>query len=157
MADIRLPGPGRILVVEDEPSILRLVIRMLTGEGYQVRAATDGRQALEVLAKDDFDLVLLDIMMPAVDGFGVLAQLKASGALRTTRVVMLTALGKDSDWLKGFKAGAHDYVTKPFDHDGLLATVKRLLGLKGTEIAAHREASIERARVLAQLESIFDH
>ena len=146
-----------ILVVEDDPIVLRLITKILGDEGYSVRAATDGSQALEVIAEQHFDIILLDVMMPTLDGLGVLARLRGSGALRNTRVLMLTALGKDSDWLKGFKAGAHDYLTKPFDHDELVATVKRLLELKPDEVAAYREASIERSRVLARLESIFDN
>lgn len=155
MTDSNEFGSAQVLVVEDEPSMLRLIMTILADEGYQVRAATDGRQALEVIAQQSFDVVVLDVMMPTVDGFEVLAQLKTSGALQRTRVLMLTALGKDSDWLKGFKAGAHDYLTKPFDHDELVATVKRLVGLRPEEVTSYREASIERTRVLAQLESIF--
>lgn len=147
--------PAQVLVVDDETALLELTMQIMANEGHRVKGATDGRQALALIGQETFDVVVLDAMMPNVDGFTVLTEMKASGALRTTRVLMLTSLGKDSDWLKGFKAGAHDYLTKPYDHDELVAAVKRLIDLRPEDVAAYREARLVRARMLAQLESIF--
>ena len=112
-------------MVEDEPSIQRGLCDVLTFRGYRVETTDNGRLALETLAAERFDLVLLDVMLPELDGFSVCRKLRALGA--ETPVLMLTAKGAEDDVLSGFEAGVDDYVTKPFSVRELLARVQALL------------------------------
>ncbi len=155
MSNPEAPRP-QILVVEDEPAIMQLVTQILTNEDYDVTSVTDGMRAIDLLGKRPFDLVVLDVMLPVVDGFGVLKHLRTTSSSNAPRVLMLTALGRDADWLKGLRSGAHDYITKPFDHDDLIRAVERLIAMEPDNLAEHREAGLERARVLAQLENVLD-
>jgi two-component system response regulator RegX3 len=119
----------RVLVVEDELSIRQGLCDVLTFRGYRVDAAADGRSALEQVARQSFDLILLDVMLPEVDGFAVCAAIRAEG--REVPIVMLTAKGSEEDILRGFELGADDYVTKPFSVRQLLARVQALLKRAG--------------------------
>ena len=118
-----------VLVVEDEPSIQRGLCDVLTFRGYRVEAADNGRRALELLARSTFDLVLLDVMLPELDGFSVCRELRALG--QQLPVLMLTAKGSEEDILQGFEVGVDDYVTKPFSVRELVARVNALLKRSG--------------------------
>jgi two-component system alkaline phosphatase synthesis response regulator PhoP len=115
----------RILLVEDESSLALTLSDLLTAEGYQVRIAGDGDAALTQLSQMDYDLILLDVMLPKKNGFDVCRE------LRETRneipILMLTAMGQVSDRVTGLKIGADDYMAKPFDPSELLARVEALL------------------------------
>src|SRR5581483_8379930 len=100
-----------ILSADDDPQLLRLVTRNLQLEGYEVLAASDGQQALEFIEAHMPDLILLDVMMPKLDGFAVLERVRE---FASTPVIMLTARGQDQDKIRGFDLGADDYLTKPF-------------------------------------------
>jgi len=114
-----------ILVVDDEPRLLRLVREVLQAVGYRVVAAGDGQTALEMVALEQPDLVLLDILLPHdVDGYQVCRRIRE---FSDVPVIMLTARAKESDKLKGFDAGADDYLTKPFHSKELLARVRAVL------------------------------
>jgi DNA-binding response OmpR family regulator len=115
----------RILIVEDEQSILMALTDDLRLEGYDVATARDGLQGLALTQKEPFDLILLDIMLPRLDGFEVCKQLRAAGV--GTPILMLTAKGQEIDKVLGLELGADDYVTKPFSPRELLARVKALL------------------------------
>ena len=117
--------PARILVVEDEVSIGRGLCDVLIFRGHDVTWAQDGREALRELTSRPFDLVLLDIMLPEVDGYAVCEQFRETGS--RAGVIMLTAKGSEEDILRGFEAGADDYVTKPFSLKQLLARVEAVL------------------------------
>jgi two-component system response regulator RegX3 len=119
----------RVLVVEDELSIRQGLCDVLTFRGYSVEAVADGRAALEQVARQSFDLILLDVMLPEVDGFAVCARIRAER--REVPIVMLTAKGSEEDILRGFELGADDYVTKPFSVRQLLARVQALLKRTG--------------------------
>jgi two-component system response regulator RegX3 len=119
----------RVLVVEDEQSIRQGLCDVLTFRGYRVEAVADGRSALEQVARQSFDLILLDVMLPEVDGFTVCASIRADR--REVPIVMLTAKGSEEDILRGFELGADDYVTKPFSVRQLLARVQALLKRAG--------------------------
>jgi DNA-binding response OmpR family regulator len=119
----------RVLVVEDEPSISRGLCDVLTFRGYRVEVAADGRRALALLGAERFDLVLLDVMLPELDGFSVCSELRARG--QRVPVLMLTAKGAEEDVLRGFEAGVDDYVSKPFSVRELLARVQALLNRSG--------------------------
>ena len=96
-------------------------------EGYRVRVATDGEAALEAMAKHRPDIVLLDVMMPRRNGFDVCASIRADRALENVRIIMLSAKGLSGERNRGLRAGADDYVTKPFSTRELLTKVKELL------------------------------
>jgi two-component system, cell cycle response regulator len=121
---------ARVLVVDDlAPNIKLLEIR-LTAEYFDVRTATNGPDAIAICERGDCDLVLLDVMMPGMDGFEVCRRLKASPATAHLPVVMVTALDQPADRLKGLEAGADDFLTKPVNEVALLARVKSLVRLK---------------------------
>jgi two-component system alkaline phosphatase synthesis response regulator PhoP len=117
--------PARVLVVEDEESLAEGLVLNLGLKGYQVDMARDGRQALAKVAAERYDLVLLDVRLPEVDGFAVCQRLR--GERNFTPILMLTARSQPDDVVYGLKLGADDYVTKPFDLAELLARVEGLL------------------------------
>ncbi len=114
-----------LLVVEDEEALVQGLVFNLERKGYEVSVAPDGRQALQLLKEKRFDLVLLDVRLPEVDGFEVCSELRRRGDF--TPVLMLTARSQPDDVVYGLKCGADDYVVKPFDLAELLARVEVLL------------------------------
>lgn len=116
--------PARILVVDDDPKITAMLRRSLIFEGYDVQEAADGYQALELLADQQPDLVILDIMLPGLDGIDVCRKVRQESAVP---VLMLTARDEVSDRVKGLDSGADDYLVKPFALEELLARVRALL------------------------------
>ena len=121
---------ARVLIVDDIPTNVRLLEARLSAEYYDVITASSGRQALELCVANDPDIVLLDVMMPEMDGFEVCAALKADPRTQHIPVVMITALDQPSDRVKGLEAGADDFLTKPVDDVQLMARVKSLVRLK---------------------------
>ncbi len=120
------PNPShRLLVAEDDAEIRQALVRILTYEGYEVVTASDGAAALEAIREHEPDAILLDVMMPFVDGIGVCQRIRERGD--RTPVLMLTARHETSDRVAGLDAGADDYVTKPFELEELLARVRALL------------------------------
>jgi DNA-binding response OmpR family regulator len=119
---------ARILVAEDEPQIGDMVAFKLGNSGHRVVRVADGEAALTAAARERPDLIILDVMMPGVDGFTVLARLKADPELRAIPVIMLTARGQERDILSGLQGGAADYVVKPFSLKELQARVDVALG-----------------------------
>jgi DNA-binding response OmpR family regulator len=109
-----MSDPARILIVDDEPNILLSLQFLMKKAGYDVRTATDGEKALAEIAREAPDVVLLDVMMPKLDGFSVCQRVKSTPEWRGVRVIMLTARGRDVEREKGFALGADDYITKPF-------------------------------------------
>jgi DNA-binding response OmpR family regulator len=120
-----------VLVVDDEPMVRDVLERYLTAEGFAVRSAADGEQALERIDEDLPDLVLLDLMLPKVDGYEVLSRIREQGS---TPVIMLTARGEETDRIVGLDLGADDYVTKPFSPREVVARVRAVLRRTGTTI-----------------------
>ena len=118
-----LPATGRILVVDDTPANIQTLTATLKEKGYQISVATNGRQALDVLARVTPDLILLDVMMPEMDGFETCQRIKASGQWRHLPIIFLTAKTETADIVRGFELGAVDYVAKPFNAHELLARV----------------------------------
>ena len=109
-----MPKAPTILIVDDEPNILLSLRFLMKKAGYEVRTAKDGEEALAEIALAMPDLVLLDVMMPKLDGFTVCQRIRATPAWRDLRVIMLTARGRDVERDKGLAVGADDYITKPF-------------------------------------------
>jgi CheY-like chemotaxis protein len=118
----------RILVVDDEPDILQLVRAMLGSHGYVVHGALGGPEALEAVAAETFDLVLLDVMMPEMSGFEVCRRIKRSERSRNLPVVFLTAMWGGEALKEGLEAGALMYIRKPFTSRKLLSIVEAALG-----------------------------
>lgn len=117
----------RILIVDDEPNIVLSLEFLMQREGYQVATAADGDTALEALAAQAPDLVILDVMLPKVNGFDVCRRIKADPRWKGIRVLILTARGRDTEVSKGLGLGADLYVTKPFSTKELMAQVRELL------------------------------
>ena len=113
-----------ILAADDDPQLLRLMTRNLQLEGYEVLGASDGQQALELIESTPPDLVLLDVMMPKMDGFTVCYRVREFSAVP---IIIVTARGQDQDKVRGLDLGADDYLTKPFSVDELLARVRAVL------------------------------
>jgi len=113
-----------ILTADDDPQLLRLIARNLELEGYEVLMASDGKQALEQIEQQVPDLVLLDVMMPKMDGFTVCQRVREFSAVP---IIIVTARGQDQDKVRGLNLGADDYLTKPFSVDELLARVQAVL------------------------------
>lgn len=120
--------PKRILIVDDEPSIVISLEFLMKREGYEVVIAADGEAALKALAEGRPDLVLLDVMLPRMNGFEVCSRIRANPAWSEVKVLVLTARGRDSEIARGLGLGADAYVTKPFSTRDLVAQVSRLLG-----------------------------
>lgn len=118
----------KILLVEDEENLHDVIKLNLELEGFDVVSAVDGKMALEKFKKDQFDIVLLDVMLPFVDGFEVCRQIRLTD--QTTPVLFLTAKGTGEDRIKGLKIGADDYLVKPFQLEELILRVGKLIGRK---------------------------
>ena len=116
---------SKILIVEDEAQINRLIEMVLTGAGfYNIMKAYDGLEALKLIKSDKPDLILMDVMIPEIDGFSLCRQIKNDHFLKDIQIIMLTAKKMEEDILNGFEAGAIDYVSKPFSNKILLARIK---------------------------------
>ena len=112
-----------VLAVDDIPLNLLLVQKMLSRFNFRLRTATNGQQALDAVAQERPDLILLDLMMPGIDGFEVLRRLRADPATADLQIVILSALNSNEDIVKGFKEGANDFIMKPIILEKLLTCV----------------------------------
>lgn len=147
--------PHRVLVVDDEELNREIFEAMLAPFGYRVESARDGQEALEKVSEFEPDLILLDIMMPRMDGFEVLARLKEEPRTRGIPVVVVTALGGTEDRVEAFNRGADDFLSKPVDHMELRARVRSLLKVKAYNdhlLAYQRELEAAVARRTQDLE-----
>ncbi|MGN0695398.1 MAG: response regulator transcription factor [Oscillospiraceae bacterium] len=147
----------KILVADDEPDICRLIERYALREGYEVRCVSDGQQAVELCSREDFDAIVMDVMMPGMDGFTACREIHKE---KDIPVLMLSARGMEYDKLYGFESGADDYVTKPFSPKELMARLnvmirrnsrtspeKEMIRLEGLDIdVSGREVFIDGER-----------
>ncbi len=120
--------PKSVLVVEDNRSTRDIVIHNLSAAGYRALEAADGEQAVQVAAREPVDLVLLDVMMPKLDGFEVCRLLRRAQATANIPIIIVTARNEREDVVKAVEAGATDYIVKPFTKETLLSKVRRHLG-----------------------------
>src|SRR5262245_43572435 len=138
-----------ILVVDDTPMNLSVLVRILEGSGYRILVARNGRAALEIARQTRPDLVMLDVVMPELNGFEVCHTLKQDAATRETIVIFLSALGEVADKVSGLELGAADYITKPFQSEEVLARVRGHLLRKQLE----RDLRLSRDRLAEELRS----
>ena len=134
--------PGKVLIVDDEPDVLLLLRVNLEAAGYETVLAADGETALDRIDDADPDVVLLDIMMPVMDGWGVLRAL--SDRDTAPRVVVVSAKSSDRDIVRALTSGALDYVTKPFDPDDLVDVVARTVTSSKDELEQYRQKKIDQ-------------
>ncbi|WP_417913756.1 response regulator [Candidatus Electronema sp. JM] len=132
----------KILLVEDAEDILELVRYNLTKEGFQVRCAMSGEEALNAVRQTDFDLLLLDLMLPGLDGLGICRRLRRDAATAQLPIIMLTAKGEETDIVVGLELGADDYITKPFSPRVLTARIRAALRRRGQSSDAEEQADI---------------
>lgn len=135
----------RILVVDDDAWILRMVTTVLEKRGYEIFVARDGEEGLEKAQAVTPDLIITDVMMPKLDGWALVKQLRAAPQLAFVPVIFLTALGSDEDRIRGFRLGADDYLAKPFRFEELDLRVAKALKHKHPEAATRAEVRTARA------------
>jgi two-component system phosphate regulon response regulator PhoB len=134
----------RVLIVDDEASLVDVLVYNFTKEGFDVATASDGREALQKCRMQVPDLVILDLMLPVMDGLQVCRQIRSDPRLRDVRVLMLTAKGEETDEIVGFHMGADDYVAKPFRTRPLVERAKALLRRRpGTDTASGDSISLD--------------
>ena len=155
-----LSGKADILIIDDTPANLRLLFQILTAQGYRVRPTVSGKQALEAARAATPDLILLDIMMPEMDGYEVCQHLKANEQTRAVPVIFLSALSDTKNKISAFAAGGVDYITKPFQSEEVLARVQthltihslqKMLQIRNEELQAK---NYELAAALAQVKRL---
>jgi two-component system response regulator ResD len=139
---------ARILVVDDEERIRKLLRMYLERENYEIEEAENGEQALEMALEDEFDLILLDLMLPGMDGIEVCQQMREQKA---TPVIMLTAKGEEANRVQGFEVGADDYITKPFSPREVVLRVKALLRRSSTTKFLQTETTTKNVIVFPYL------
>lgn len=116
-----------VLLVEDDPDVRGMIAFTLDDYGFTVEEAADGKAAVAALERGEPDAIVLDLMLPEIDGFGVLAIMRERGLAPRSRVLIVSCKVAEADLIRGFELGAHDYITKPFDPDSLASAVSRLL------------------------------
>ncbi len=142
-------------MVDDDPDIRGMLAFTLMDSGFEVRQAPDGDAALVALAERAPDCLVLDLMMPGTDGFGVLRAKRQQGLAPDTRVLILTCRTGERDYVRGWELGADDYVSKPFDPERLVMRIYELLAVPAAELAARRDAELQKADLLSRLETAF--
>jgi two-component system phosphate regulon response regulator PhoB len=135
-------GVAKILVIEDEPDIVEVITYNLEREGYEVRSARDGEEGLRRTRQENPSLVLLDLMLPGIDGVELCRTLRSDPATRSIPIIMLTAKGDESDVVLGLGVGADDYVKKPFSPKELVARVRAVL-----RRSAERQADLKAGKL----------
>lgn len=147
---------ARILVTDDSPEIRQLISALLVEEGHKIAVAADGTKALELLRKDPPEVLILDIMMPTVDGYSVLREMRDTGLQADIKTIILTAKTSESDWVRGYKLGADHYLTKPFGNKELLEAVIFILSTSKDRLRKRAAQELDRAQLLSRLESLFE-
>jgi DNA-binding response OmpR family regulator len=146
---------AELLVVDDDPDIRAILSFVMVDEGHQVRVAPDGNAGLRALEASAPDCLIVDMMMPNLDGLGLLEARRVLGLAPRTRVIILTCKTGERDHLRGWELGADDYITKPFDADEVARRVAELLATPLAELAARRQAELHKAALLDRLDALF--
>lgn len=147
----------KILLVDDEPDILEIIGYNLKKEGYEVTTADNGKDAIKLAKKENPDLIILDVMMPEMDGMETCYQMRNIPSLKDTLIAFLSARGEDYSQIAGFDAGADDYITKPVKPRVLVSKVKAILRRKGGSLLVEEDIevggiSIDRERYVIKKE-----
>lgn len=140
----------KILVVDDEPDLIELVSYNLKKEGFKVFTAPDGEDALEKVRKGSFDLIILDLMLPGIQGVELCRMIRSNPKTEDIPIIMLTARGEVSDRIRGLETGADDYMAKPFSPKELVARVKAILRRTGEGVTKDKIISIGDLRINSQ-------
>ncbi|MEO7803222.1 MAG: response regulator [Actinomycetota bacterium] len=146
---------AKILVVDDDETIRQLICITLESLGHELNEAANGAEAITRVVELSPALVILDVMMPEMDGWAVMRELRKRGLKTRTRVLMLTASGRETDFVDGWKLGVDEYLTKPFDPDDLVKAVESTLSLTDADIRARKMRELEKANLLSRVESAF--
>ena len=123
-------NPKKILLVEDEERIRKVINIIIRGDDIIIDEAEDGTQALQKITNNKYDLVILDLMIPEIDGFGVLEYIRNNEATEDLPVIIVSARSEDRDILQGLKGGANYYIPKPFEPQELISSLELILGIK---------------------------
>jgi len=142
-------------VVDDDPDIRGLLRLTLESYGFSVREARDGVAALDALEERAPNGMVLDLMMPGVDGYGVLRAMRSRDLAPNTKVLILTCKTEERDFVRGGELGADEYLTKPFDPEVLVGRLRELLRTSAEVLQRRREAELQKAELLDRLESAF--
>lgn len=145
----------RVLIVEDERGVSALIETTIQSLGYETTCAFSGGEAVRLLDEDEFDLMILDVMLGQTSGWDVLKAFHRRGLHDRTRVMMLTARRSELDMMNAWSLGVDEYMTKPFDIDVLIEKVQRLVNSPPAALKLQREAELERSRILALVEGEF--
>ena len=127
LSSCRVMKPARVLVVDDDRFLRKALTYVLCRHGYEVIEASDGEEGLAAIRESRPDLVYLDVVMPKIDGFEVTRLVRKDDELKGTRIVLLTAMGQDTDRAKGEEAGADDFLTKPFSPSNIIKRTRIML------------------------------
>lgn len=146
--------PARVLVIEDERDIAALVAYHLTKEGYRVRTAEGGSEALQAVAAERPDIVLLDLMLPGLSGYEVLTEIRRKPELQEVPIIVLTARREEADRIKGFELGADDYLTKPFSPRELVLRVSAVLRRAQSPAVAGSSRTLRGGGIVVDLNAL---
>jgi phosphate regulon transcriptional regulator PhoB len=138
---------NKILIVDDEPDIVDLVSYNLKKDGFRVTTASDGEQALHKVRKDKFDLVVLDLMLPGIQGVELCRIIRNDSKTAATPIIMLTAKGEEVDRVIGLESGADDYMTKPFSSKELIARIKAVLRRTGEKATTEKTIHVGKLNI----------
>jgi phosphate regulon transcriptional regulator PhoB len=138
---------NKILIVDDEPDIVDLVSYNLKKDGFRVTTASDGEQALHKVRKDKFDLVVLDLMLPGIQGVELCRIIRSDPKTADTPIIMLTAKGEEVDRVIGLESGADDYMTKPFSSKELIARIKAVLRRSGEKATTEKTIHVGKLNI----------
>lgn len=146
---------ARIIVADDSADMRHLLSTLLVERGHTVQIADNGFRAMELMKTQQPDLLVLDIIMPGLDGYGVLREMKNQGIRDDIKILILSAKTSEADIVKGYKLGADRYVTKPFGADELLNTIQTMIDSQKQDLRGRTEEELDKAQLLSRLESMF--
>lgn len=146
---------AKVLIVDDDPDIRAMLNITLEEFGHEVREAGDGTMALLEVEQEAPDVMVLDVMMPSLDGFGVLRELRRRDLAPSMRVMVLTCKSEERDFVQGWELGADEYLTKPFDPDNFVRKLGELLDASSESLQERRNHELQKAELLDRLENVF--
>lgn len=146
---------AEVLIVDDDPDIRGILAFTMEDAGYEVRESNDGAAAIAAMEKRAPDCLVLDLMMPGLDGFGVLRSRRQLALAPDARVLILTCKAGERDYVRGWELGADEYLTKPFNPEELVAKVRELLFRTPEQLRLRRESELQKAELLERVESAF--